>query len=412
MKIRGGPSCIAFVMFLTVSLSLIAGSVPVSACTVAPHEASALDLRSSASLLLERAQDAHSAHARLLANAKPGDPWTSVVADDLDALDSRLFEAWSALDRNELDWRADQEFGERSDLGDCAQTKFRNYIIPSSCSEQFADYHQTITELTRLIDNLMQGISLAYHRNNVSLPTSTVRIDVWTEDLDQLGRQLSDAKSAGALLAAALPEELEARNRLYNCIQGMEATSSLLLLIDVSGSMQGSKLASAKKAAIDTIRNALKSKTEVAVLAYEGDCNRPIHGSVGFSRSEGELIDFVNGLTADGGTPLASALEVTNRFMQQNRSSGSTTQMILLLADGDDDCGGLSSVLQKLKRSNLLYRHETVGLEVDDSARRQLKDIAVQSGGRYHSATSANLSKVFSDAVNLTRMLDMLGKFK
>ena len=186
---------------------------------------------------------------------------------------------------------------------------------------------------------------------------------------------------------------------------------SLLLLIDVSGSMQGAKLDSAKRAAVDTIRKALRNKSEVAILAFEGDCDDPIDRSIGFSRNEAALVAFVNGLSAEGGTPLATALEATNRFMNQH-AAASSTQMILLLADGDDDCGGLDDMLRKLKQQNLLYRHETVGLEVSGNARQQLQAIATQSGGNFHSATSRNLSQVFGDAVDLMRMLDMLGNFK
>ena len=127
--------------------------------------------------------------------------------------------------------------------------------------------------------------------------------------------------------------------------------------------MDGTKLSSAKQAAVETIRKALKNKTEIAVLAFEGDCASPLNSSIGFTRNEAELVAFVNGLDAQGGTPLATALEATNRFMQQHKSAASRTQMILLLADGDDDCGGLNQVLSKLKKNNLLYRHETVGLE-------------------------------------------------
>ena len=193
---------------------------------------------------------------------------------------------------------------------------------------------------------------------------------------------------------------------------GHTPSGSLMLLIDVSGSMDGTKLRSAKSAAIETIRKALGSKTEVAVMAFEGNCQHPIHASTGFTRNESELIAFVNGLTAEGGTPLATALEATNRFMNQHKSATSRTQMILLLADGDDDCGNLNTVLQRLKQNNLLYRHETVGLEVSGAARQQLQHIATQSGGNYHNASSKNLSKVFSDAVDLMKMLDMIGKFR
>ena len=193
---------------------------------------------------------------------------------------------------------------------------------------------------------------------------------------------------------------------------GNTPSGSLILLIDVSGSMDGTKLRSAKSAAIETIRKAIGSKTEVAVMAFEGDCQQPIHASTGFTRNESELIAFVNGLSAEGGTPLATALEATNRFMQQHKSATSRAQMILLLADGDDDCGNLNTVLQDLKQNNLLYRHETVGLEVSGAARQQLRHIATQSGGNYHNASSKNLSKVFSDAVDLMKMLDMIGKFR
>lgn len=189
-------------------------------------------------------------------------------------------------------------------------------------------------------------------------------------------------------------------------------SGSLILLIDVSGSMSGTKLSSAKGAAINTIRKALKNKTEIAILTFEGDCTSPIHASIGFSRNESELVAFVKGLNARGGTPLATALEATNRFMNQNKSASSRTQMILLLADGDDGCGNLDAILNQLKQNNLLYRHETVGLEVSGSAQRQLQNIATQSGGKYHSATSQNLSKVFSDAMDLMKMLDMIGKFR
>ena len=206
--------------------------------------------------------------------------------------------------------------------------------------------------------------------------------------------QASEGREGGE--AAGFFSRDDADALLTACAAAAPA-ASLLLLIDVSGSMGGSKLNSAKTAATDTIRNAIKSKTEIAVLAFTGDCGRPIQDSIGFSRNERELTDFVNGLKAGGGTPLATALEAANEFMRQYNSAASETQMIFLLADGDDSCGGLDSILSKLKKNNLLYRHETVGLEVEASTRRQLENIASRSGGNYHSATSENLAKVFSN---------------
>ena len=189
-------------------------------------------------------------------------------------------------------------------------------------------------------------------------------------------------------------------------------SASLVLLMDVSGSMSGAKLDAARRAAIDTVRKALRGDTEVAVLSFEGDCDAPIRASVGFTRDAGEAVAFIEGLEALGGTPLSTALAATGRFMEAGKASGSGTQMILLLADGDDDCGGVDEALESLAANNQLYRHETVGLEVSDLARRQLEAIAARSGGRYHAATSDNLSRVFSDVVELANMLDMIGRFR
>ncbi len=218
-------------------------------------------------------------------------------------------------------------------------------------------------------------------------------------------RESARQVSPGRTTAASKPGQQSSR-------PSRDPSGSLILLMDVSGSMRGAKLSSAKRAAIDTIRKAIRNKSEVAVLAFEGDCSDPIDRSIGFIRNEKQLVAFVGGLSAQGGTPLATALEATNRFMKRHRSATSKAQMILLLADGNDDCGSLDTVLRRLKQANLLYRHETVGLEVSGAAQRQLREIATQSGGNYHHATSQNLSKVFSDALDLTRMLNMLGKFK
>lgn len=228
---------------------------------------------------------------------------------------------------------------------------------------------------------------------------------------DKAKAKQNESKDSQQPTTQATPDKQPASSNV-DTPESSGPSGSLILLIDVSGSMDGAKLSSAKQAAIETIRKSVKSKTEIAVLAFEGDCASPINSSIGFTRDETQLVDFVDGLVAQGGTPLATALEATNRFMNEHKSAAGTAQMILLLADGDDSCGGLETVLQELKQENLLYRHETVGLEVSGDAQQQLQNIARQSGGNYHSATSQNLSKVFSDAVDLMKMLDMLGKFR
>ncbi|PXY40377.1 hypothetical protein DMB65_12225 [Flavobacterium cheongpyeongense] len=190
--------------------------------------------------------------------------------------------------------------------------------------------------------------------------------------------------------------------------------TSLLILIDVSGSMSGDKLTQAKKAAQEAVEIALKNKnTEVAILAFEGKCSNPIHTANGFSTNLKNLTETIKRLTANGGTPLASALSRANSYMASNKSLASVTQMIILLADGNDDCGNLESVLASLAKKEIIFRHETIGLGLDNNstAQSQLKSIAQTTKGQYHnSSSSEELSVQFKNALENMKMLEMMGK--
>ncbi len=193
------------------------------------------------------------------------------------------------------------------------------------------------------------------------------------------------------------------------------AKASLLLLMDASESMYGPKLIAAKTAAIEIVRKTLKSKNEVAILAFQGDCRNPISAEINFSRDSIKLENFINNISTKKGTPLAEAIREANQFMAENKSSTSLAQMVLLLADGDDQCGNLSPVLRSLKRRNILFRHETIGLEVawNSESVNHLKEISNLSGGRYRHVTNKDdLLNIFEKAVKSINMLNMLGSFK
>jgi Mg-chelatase subunit ChlD len=189
--------------------------------------------------------------------------------------------------------------------------------------------------------------------------------------------------------------------------------TSLLILIDVSGSMAGEKLTQAKQSAKEAVTIALKNKnTEVAILAFEGKCSNPIHTANGFSTNEKYLTETINRLTPYGGTPLASAIERANSYMASNKSLVSVTQMIILLADGDDDCGNLESVLSTLSKKEIVFRHETIGLGLGNNlvAQDQLKSIAQITKGQYHNSSSSDeLSAQFKNALENMKILEMMG---
>ena len=200
-------------------------------------------------------------------------------------------------------------------------------------------------------------------------------------------------------------------------------TSSLLLLIDTSGSMGDPvgggnseiKIEAARSAALAAVEQAARRRgVEVAVLAFEGDCSQPVPRYHGFTTDSAALAGFIRSLEPGGGTPMAEAVLVANRFMTNEGAGSARDQMIVLLADGANDCGSIAEALAELRASGVIFRHETVGfgIEPNTTAARDLQQIATASGGTYHHAADATqLGDLFLEFVNTFTLIDMLGTF-
>ena len=205
--------------------------------------------------------------------------------------------------------------------------------------------------------------------------------------------------------------------------QGRRVSSSLLLLIDASGSMGDAigagnpevKIMAAKRAATAALSRAAGSgSVEVAVLAFSGDCQNPVPRYQDFTRDIDRLASFIDSLQPGGGTPMADALLFANRFLAANGSAGASDRMIMLLADGQNDCGHIGQAMAALEASGVIFRHETVGFGItpNSPAAQDLRQIATQTGGSYHHAADASqLSDVFMEFVDTLSVIDMLGRF-
>ena len=204
---------------------------------------------------------------------------------------------------------------------------------------------------------------------------------------------------------------------------GDRVASSLLLLIDASGSMGDpvggghpqAKIDAAKQAATAALGRAAGSgSVEVAVLAFSGDCANPVPSHQTFTGDVDRLTAFIDGLQPGGGTPMADALLFASRFMDRNGHPGAADRMIMLLADGQNDCGDVSQSMAALQASGIVFRHETVGFGItpNSQAAQDLRDIATQTGGTYHhAADAAQLADVFMEFVDTFTVIDLLGRF-
>ena len=175
------------------------------------------------------------------------------------------------------------------------------------------------------------------------------------------------------------------------------------------------KIDAARQAAADAIRIAVrKGSTEIAVLAFEGDCSNPVPRHISFTSDFVALERFIGSLQPGGGTPMAEAVKFANRFMRREGQASARDRMIVLLADGQNDCGSVADAMAELQASGVIFRHETVGfgIEPESIAARDLQDIATASNGTYHhAADAAQLGSVLAQSVDTFSVIDMLGMF-
>ncbi|MFN5415880.1 MAG: OmpA family protein, partial [Flavobacteriia bacterium] len=180
--------------------------------------------------------------------------------------------------------------------------------------------------------------------------------------------------------------------------------SSLILLLDVSGSMEGSKIEALKKSAEEVCLKALENNTEVAILAFGGECDDPIQSYSAFSNDALELTNFIKALYPEGRTPMYEAMYVAEDYMQSDASKDSKNKSIILMSDGDaTSCFSLESVFDDMKKRKLNYKIHTIALEVAEYGRAysDLTEIANETKGSFnYSATANDLGSAFAQATN------------
>ena len=152
------------------------------------------------------------------------------------------------------------------------------------------------------------------------------------------------------------------------------------------------KTTAAKQAASAAVRRAVRwSAVELAILAVEGDCARPVPRYIDFTSDIVALDRFIDSLQPGGCTPMAPALLYANRFTNSDGVPGTREQMFVLLPDGQNDCGSGVDALAELRASGLIFRHETVGfgIEPGSGAARDPREIATARASAYHHAAAA-----------------------
>lgn len=157
------------------------------------------------------------------------------------------------------------------------------------------------------------------------------------------------------------------------------SSRDIVLVLDVSGSMDGDRIDSLRTAAAAFVeRGGGKiNNTRIAIITYNSSASL----LSGFTENNDELKDLIGTLSAGGGTEYLIAL---NRAAELLASSTADTRSLVLFSDGEpnDSVTNIFSRAETLRESYNIY---TVGLSPTNDAKQILIDIA-GSVSRYFQA--------------------------
>ena len=170
---------------------------------------------------------------------------------------------------------------------------------------------------------------------------------------------------------------------------------SVLLALDVSGSMEGGALDEAKAAAINFL-NSLEPQDSVGVLTFADQVSLVLP----FTQDRAAAMAAIEGLVAEGGTALYQATELGLRLAAED---GASYRAVILLSDGLDN----GSVFVQ---DDVYSTAATLGVPVfaiglgEDIDREYLESVATLSGGSFAETPSpAGLAQLYAEAGELLR---------
>jgi len=150
----------------------------------------------------------------------------------------------------------------------------------------------------------------------------------------------TDPRVTRSSVKALTSPSAEVSSAIIDVFHQTKKKATVLLVIDISGSMEGEKIKSAVESSSNFIQR-LDPKDEIFALSFNGTAGVAELGG-GLAGNVGEdLAKIINGLYASGGTPLYDAIcqaveMVSNLQNEDEINSEKRLYGIVLLSDGDD----------------------------------------------------------------------------
>ncbi len=230
--------------------------------------------------------------------------------------------------------------------------------------ESFFEY------LLDLLDRMFNGV-LIRHIDTTGFPKVRVTVTIAAELEEKLKKsdfEIYDMDNRIRSVKLIEADKAEVADQL-----------SVMLVVDRSGSMQGTSMENTKAAVTNFVRS-VDAKTNLGLVTFESVAE--LMTPLGSSRLE--LLRDIEGLTTTGGTSIYSGLQTAGEAL----AGRSGRKVIILLSDGaDGDSGMIDGVLADLKTKNIAVY--TIGIPGADTT--YLKYIADSCGGKYMEADSSEL---------------------
>jgi Ca-activated chloride channel family protein len=175
----------------------------------------------------------------------------------------------------------------------------------------------------------------------------------------------------------------------------------VLMVLDVSGSMSGTKIDLMKRAAAMAL-DQFADDDEVGLWTFESQHRELVPISPVAQRRD-EMKSWISKLVAGGGTALYATVHASVDHMTQRLDSG-RINAVLFLTDGKNEAADrdLDRVLRELQAEDEERRVRVFTIAYGaDADQKTLKQIAEASRGAFYDATNpATIEKVFTDVVS------------
>lgn len=188
----------------------------------------------------------------------------------------------------------------------------------------------------------------------------------------------------------ALGDSVEVRLTVGGGCPLADANADILLLVDTSGSMSGSKMGAARSAVMEFIGQLDYSRHQVGLISFSSDVDL-VQGLTANPRS---LIRAVPNLGDDSGTNMLGAVMLADAEFATARARPGARQAVIILSDGrpNDGVAEINAYATAFRRAGReLY---TIGLG-QDVDRRFMRAIATEPGYYFEAPTEYDLTRVY-----------------